>query len=256
MKITVVIPCYNLYNEFTKNCIKSLLHQELPQDYKLDILVINNCSTDNTSSEVKELTSYNLPIRIIDNPENYGCARAWNQGVEEAFTNNSDYVFIINNDTLFQKQCIVNLVKRLGVNDDVILATAFNLSSPEDIHKEINAPFCEANCASYSAFMIGKRCLEEVGLFEEGFEKSYFEDNDFSYRIKLSGKKEIATTSAMYYHFGSRTQNQINGGVVSSPMFEKNREFFRSKWGGIPGSETYKYPYNDSSKSIKDIIKK
>lgn len=244
MKITVVIPVFNLYLEFTKNCIKSILNQNVPDEYNVNILVINNCSTDNTSNEVKELISYNLPIQIIDNPENYGCAKSWNQGSKVAFDEGSDYVFIINNDVLFQRSCIANLVKRLELNDDVILVSAKHVNTPEEVNHELVLPFTEVESPSFSAFMIGCNCWGLIGNFDEEFKPAYFEDNDYHYRIKLAGKKAITTSTAIYHHFGSRTQNQLPGGVCRSQQFENNRAYFAKKWGGVPGKEIYKTPFS------------
>lgn len=244
MKITVVIPVFNLYLEFTKNCIKSILNQNVPDEYNVNILVINNCSTDNTSNEVKELISYNLPIQIIDNPENYGCAKSWNQGVEDAFKNGTDYVFIINNDVLFHKECIVNLVKRLEVNDEAILVSAAHVHTVEEISHELTPTVVESGSPSFSAFMIGHQCWELIGKFDEEFKPAYFEDNDYHYRIKLAGKKAISTNAAKYHHFGSKTQNQIAEGICRSQQFENNRSYFTKKWGGEPGKEIYLTPFS------------
>ena len=46
-----------------------------------------------------------------------------------------------------------------------------------------------------------------------------------------------------FFHKGSVTQNWEGNQVVTSPMFEKNREYYRLKWGGLPGEETLTSPY-------------
>jgi GT2 family glycosyltransferase len=104
--------------------------------------------------------------------------------------------------------------------------------------------------------MLSRECIEKVGYFDEGFKRGYFEDNDFHYRMKLAGVKGVAITSALFYHYGSRTQNQIGvpGGIIPSELFLANRDYYIKKWNNEPGKEIYKYPFNDSSKDIKWTI--
>jgi GT2 family glycosyltransferase len=94
----------------------------------------------------------------------------------------------------------------------------------------------------YSCFMFGKALFEQVGRFDETF-PVYFEDNDSHYRIGMSGYE--ALSFAPYYHYGSQTIN-------SSPemqefgrlRFERSRDIYIQKWGGMPGQETFRSAWN------------
>lgn len=49
----------------------------------------------------------------------------------------------------------------------------------------------------------------------------------------------------LFYHYGSRTQNQRPGSpVVSSPRFEENRARYVREWGGTPGQERFLTPFD------------
>ena len=110
----------------------------------------------------------------------------------------------------------------------------------------------EAPNPNFSAFMLSKQCWEEVGEMDEVFAPAYFEDNDYHYRMKVLGIPAIVLPTAMFYHYGSRTQNEATSlPIVNGSMFENNRASYAKKWGGVPGSETFKSPYNDESKSVK-----
>jgi hypothetical protein len=53
LKVTVLLPTYNR-ERLLKEAIESLYHQTLPPD-QFVVLVIDNCSTDNTAAMIAEL---------------------------------------------------------------------------------------------------------------------------------------------------------------------------------------------------------
>ena len=67
MNITIVIPVYN-GEETLKSCLDSVTTMEIPDNCKVDILVVNDGSTDKT----KEIAQEYQGIRIIDLKQNQG----------------------------------------------------------------------------------------------------------------------------------------------------------------------------------------
>jgi GT2 family glycosyltransferase len=246
MKITTIIPVINLWKEYTENCINSLARQILPEDCLLNLIIIDNGSTDETKERIEEKIRAGISIQLIRNEENLGVAKSWNLGIKKAFEEGADYCFVINNDTIFEEKCIRELVERMNKNNIVLISPT---NQPECNFGQ-NLLIDEINGGDYSAFMIDKRLFESVGEFDEGFERAYFEDNDMEYRIKMAGLKSIKYPNALYHHFGSKTQNQVNGGIVNTEMFRKNRNYYICKWGNL-GEEVYAYPFNDIMKPIK-----
>ena len=56
-------------------------------------------------------------------------------------------------------------------------------------------------------------------------DSKYFEDNDYCYRIILSGLKCIRSQNSVFYHYGSQTQNSGER-IVSHDEFDKNKEYY------------------------------
>jgi glycosyltransferase involved in cell wall biosynthesis len=91
--VSLIITTYN-YGHFIERAIRSAIDQSLPFS-EYEILVINDCSTDNT---VRVLENFEKETRIFHLPENLGLSGARNFGIKKArgqfvvFLDADDYV--------------------------------------------------------------------------------------------------------------------------------------------------------------------
>jgi len=84
-KVTVLLPTYNR-ERLLKEAIESLYRQTLPPD-QFVVLVIDNCSTDNTAAmiaELKKQAPFEIDYRRME--KNGGCFRSMNLGIEMSST--------------------------------------------------------------------------------------------------------------------------------------------------------------------------
>lgn len=250
MKIGIVIPVINLWVRYTKTCLDSIKTK-----YDTRIVLVDNASTDETREEAPKLVNDSFIHRR--NEENIGASASWNWGIRDCFDKGCDYVLVLNNDILLHPNAINRLVERFERKDeDVVVVTCMNVRGQvpfapmvtglDDKEKEF-VP--EAESPDFSAFMVNKKCWDEVGEFDEGFSPAYYEDNDFHYRVKLAGLKAIVYPPALYYHYGSKTQNE----ALAKPIVDSGRTgaYFVAKWGGPPGKEQWKHPFNREELSWK-----
>lgn len=270
-RILVVMPCINLWDRYSKQCLESVLKSELNVPFA--ILVIDNNSTDGTPEKLEAFKAEHGVgfIHYIRNDHNKGCAPTWNQGVKWGVEDklvNFTHFLIINNDILVSPKTIQGMYDRMQtVSADggkrKMLVSAIDVAGeipvPEMIldpnHAVNNKEVSEAPHPHFSCFMITKETLEVVGYFDEQFYPAYFEDNSYHYRCKLLAGSDsaITVTQVAFYHFGSRTQNEAYGGVpvVPGEAFNANRQRFIKLWGNVPGQESFNHPYNDESLSAK-----
>tara|TARA_B100000315_G_scaffold260428_2_gene321729 strand:- start:4419 stop:5360 length:942 start_codon:yes stop_codon:yes gene_type:complete len=83
----------------------------------MEIIVVDDASTDNSADIVKELCNkYNDFLRIIEIKKNGGPARARNKGARLA---TGDYYFFIDSDTTMLKNTLTNFIKRISDCDSV-----------------------------------------------------------------------------------------------------------------------------------------
>ncbi|HBY5726980.1 TPA: glycosyltransferase family 2 protein, partial [Klebsiella pneumoniae] len=78
--VSVVIPVYNA-EEYIADTLKNIVSQSL---YEIEIIIINDHSSDNTLDILKEIASSDERIRIIDNAVNIGAGISRNIGLSEA----------------------------------------------------------------------------------------------------------------------------------------------------------------------------
>ena len=74
--VSVVIPLYNT-EKFIRQCVDSVLAQSL---HNLEVIVVNDCSTDNGPALCKELYGHDKRVRIIHHEVNQGPAAARDTG--------------------------------------------------------------------------------------------------------------------------------------------------------------------------------
>ncbi len=110
--VSVNILTYNAQN-LIGPCLKSVLSQNYAN---IQILVIDNASTDNTLEKVKKYQKTNFPIKIIQNEQNVGFTRGHNIGIENS---KGKYVLCLNQDVILDKEFVKNTVEAIEVNEDI-----------------------------------------------------------------------------------------------------------------------------------------
>lgn len=187
-------------------------------------------------------------------------AESWNEGFKRAVKAKCTHVLIINDDILFSKDTVDNLVFSMFSPSDekeVVMVTGRNVRghmSPEEL-MEYSAPGGAREGASespdFSCFMVKKDFQDKIGTFDENFRPAYFEDNDTHRRINLLGYMAL-NVNAPFYHFGSVTQNWNNTPSCVPEQFELNRQYYSVKWGGVPGAEQFDTPYGRKDLTPRD----
>lgn len=116
--VTIMVPCYN--EETTvAGTLDSLLHLDYPQD-KLQIVVINDGSTDNTA-EVLATYTHHKQILIIHKENEGSKYHALNRGLEYAQT---DVVGCLDADSFVEKQTLREMIKIFNIpHTDAVIPT-------------------------------------------------------------------------------------------------------------------------------------
>lgn len=168
-EISVIIPNYNS-GTYIKRCLDSLLEQE----YKVnEIIVIDDCSKDESKDIVKDYAEKNGNIVLLENEENKGVAYSRNKGIENA---KSEYIMFCDSDDWYEKDATKKMVATLEKNQADFVMTGYYITynNGKKIEIKFNELFKEKiidkdTCIAFlpitsSAKLIKKSIFEEHGL--------------------------------------------------------------------------------------------
>lgn len=100
--ISVVVPAYNCENTIER-CLKSVLNQTYRS---LQVIVVNDGSTDNTESVVKRIQNEDSRVKMVSTP-NCGVSHARNIGIETA---EGEYIAFLDADDFIDSTMYESLV--------------------------------------------------------------------------------------------------------------------------------------------------
>ena len=106
---------------------------------------------------------------------------------------------------------------------------------------------------SHNMCVFTKKVFDVVGYVDVNCYPAYFEDNDYSRRAQLLGIKMCRVANARYFHFWSRTIHQGPDGASDNKFFDNTKDFYKEKWGDLPGKEVYKVPFNGRAYSYNNV---
>ena len=112
IKVSVVITAYNV-EKYIKKAINSVLNQT----YKnIEIIVVEDCSTDNTLKIIKDLqkTDTTFPINLVQHKENVGAGLSRRDGIKASI---GDFIMLLDADDWLNEDYIEHLVDKQKETD-------------------------------------------------------------------------------------------------------------------------------------------
>ena len=219
--ISVIIPTFNRA-AMVCNCVSSVLAQK---GVTLEVIVVDDCSPDDTCARVEERFGGDSRVRYIRNEKNSFQAVSRNNGAKIA---NGGFLLFLDDDNILGTDALVSLVdefrknpklglaapmavhKRPGKNNLIwSLGSDFNrwTSQPNDncpnMPLEDLPPEPKTYSTSYypNGFMVPRRIYDAVGGFDESYVQ-IFEESDFGWKICEAGYDAIISTMARTDHLG------------------------------------------------------
>jgi len=121
IKFTVVVPCYN-EEKTLKKCVERVL-KIADESLYLEIIIIDDGSTDRSLAIAKELEAKYREIRVFEHPRNQGKGAALRTGFQKA---TGDFVAVQDGDLEYNPIELKNLLVPLVNNEaDVVLGSRF-----------------------------------------------------------------------------------------------------------------------------------
>lgn len=125
--ISVIIPVYNV-EKYLNQCLDSVCNQSFKN---LEIICVNDGSTDNSLEILKDYSKKDDRIKIISQ-DNNGLGHARNTGLKHAA---GDYVFFLDSDDFLCENCLEELYLNITSNgSDLVIFNFFIFHEREDTY--------------------------------------------------------------------------------------------------------------------------
>lgn len=121
-KVSVILPVYNMEN-YLEDCIDSVLSSSYQN---LEIIAVDDGSTDNTSAMLDELAERDKRLSVI-HTANQGVSSARNRGIQKS---SGEYVTFVDADDLIDHQMLEKMIDAMESSDsDIAVCTRRRFSN-------------------------------------------------------------------------------------------------------------------------------
>ncbi len=200
-QVSVIIPVYNTQN-YLKKCLDSVCNQTLSD---IEIICVNDCSTDNSLDILTEYSKKDSRIKLIDFKENKGAAIARNIGIDEA---KGEYIGFVDSDDFIDLDFYEKLYSKAKDEGAEVVKGKLFLYDLETGKKyledwiNINNKIIKHKAYFYFTFTtaIYKRKMvidNDIHFLDK---LKHFEDPYFTIKANLYYKKLILVNDACYYY--------------------------------------------------------
>ncbi|OGM25911.1 hypothetical protein A3D00_02245 [Candidatus Woesebacteria bacterium RIFCSPHIGHO2_02_FULL_38_9] len=264
-KVSVVILNWN-QPDITLECLDSVTKLRV-KDYELNLLIVDNGSTDNSVKIFEKLKIVNWKLEIISNGKNKGFAGGNNVGIKYALEKGADYILILNNDTIVDLQLVDRFIDTADKYPEVgMLSPKIYFANGYEFHKnrykkdELGKVIWsaggkmdwdnvfgknrgvdevdkgqfgqekEVNFTTGACMFLSVKALNEVGIFDEKY-FMYFEDADLCMRMKKFGWKILYSPSGLVWH--KVAQSSRIGSDLNDYYITRNRLLFGMKYAPV-----------------------
>jgi glycosyltransferase involved in cell wall biosynthesis len=121
-KLSLIVPCYNEESTI-ENCVEKVLKINKNQNFDLEVVIVNDCSTDKSAEKLKEISVKYPEIKIFSHEKNCGKGAALRTGLVSA---TGDFIGIQDADDEYNPMEYLELLKPLLENKaDVVYGSRY-----------------------------------------------------------------------------------------------------------------------------------
>lgn len=252
MDLSIIIVNWNTCN-LVVQCLDSIARH--PPAREFETFVVDNASADASAAAIRT----RFPsVRLIENTENLGFARANNQAIAQC---TGRYVLLLNSDTIVQPNALSRMVSFMEAHPDAGIVGANLLNgdgSPQpcfgrfptlvsesafacglDAHVPFLASYdsvVHSHCEFFqtgwvlgASMLVRRAALDCVGSLDDGY-FMYSEEIDLAYRIARAGWKSYVLSSARIVHLGAQSTLQMPA-LNKAHLLRSKQRYFEKFYG-------------------------
>lgn len=174
-------------------------------------------------------------VRVVNYPPhpNRGVSAAWNEGRARVLDEGLDWLVVVSE------------------------AMRFGPTHGADFEDALAGAWCDS-LFGWHLIGLAALTLADVGPFDEQFAPAYFEDSDYLWRLHLAGYPSPRANTRPFCRIEGIDATDlghahaVRTGAVSIPWATLTARYL-DKWGGVGGEETYLTPYDDPTRTYRDV---
>jgi GT2 family glycosyltransferase len=226
-RIAAVVVTYNR-KELLRECLGALLGQT---QKVIDILLVDNASTDGTYEYVEDIITQNENIIYMNTGSNIGGAGGFNYGLKEAYNRGYDYMWIMDDDTIPNADALEKLLNadrelkgHYGFLASCVLWTDGSycvmnkpLADQDNVvldYENLNKGLMRVSKATFVSLFFKRRVIERMGL---PLKEYFIWGDDQEYTLRISKKYPC------YFVSDSRVVHKMKNNV-GSDLSEDDKE--------------------------------
>jgi GT2 family glycosyltransferase len=239
--VSLVVLGFRNFDGTTRGCLDSLL--PWLDDPEIEVLVVDNGSPDDSAQKTAQWCAAHPQVKCLLNQTNLGFAGGMNWGAGQA---RGQWLLLVNNDTVFPNRTLDALkqVIRDAPSDVAMLGPVTNAAgngqrlwktgvthdewlqigawlNEHPSHQLMPAYRCDFFCIA-----IRRDAWTELGGLDLDFGLGYYEDFDFSLRLRRAGYGQMITEDVFILHAGSAT---FKASPAARALIKRNKKLLRSK---------------------------
>lgn len=228
-KVSIILPTYN-GAKYLSDSIESIINQTFA-DWEL--IIVNDCSTDNTLEIIQKFADNDKRIKIINNPVNKKLPASLNVGFSYA---KGQYFTWTSDDNLYKPEALKKMVQYLdlhpqadliSMNSDYIDENGNYQHNFADLfaYERVAANLLQHNNVG-AAFMYRKEIADKVGLYDDF--TFCAEDYDYWCRIALAGNIEYTDDNIYQYRINFQSLSATKRAQVVEKTYYVQKKYMEA----------------------------
>jgi glycosyltransferase involved in cell wall biosynthesis len=181
-KVSIIIPAFN-----AAGSISYVVNSLQVQTWRnIEIIIVDDCSTDNTAEVVREIMAFEPRVRLICKPVNEGAYPARNTGLREA---TGDLIMVHDSDDWSHPQKLEIQIRALNKTPGAVASMSNWIRVDEEFMPSVHSrPRNTIKSLSFPSLLFKKEIIEKIGPWAA---------------VRVSGDAEFKTRIERYFGSGA-----------------------------------------------------
>lgn len=201
--VSVIVPVFNAAN-FIHRSVESIINQSYND---LEIILINDGSTDNTIELLNAYAEKDNRIRVIDQ-DNIGVAATRNVGLKNA---KGEFILFIDSDDWLELDAIERLIEKMDNDTDIVFCSFDNANVPAEVIINESLKIEKWNREKQQlefmrhqqmTGMLWNKLIRNCIIKDVKFDETvgYGEDAQFLWAILKNSRQMVVSNEVLYHH--------------------------------------------------------